>query len=213
VADRLAHSWSAFTHDIAVRYMKGYGHPAPGSKTLLGEIVGQMAHGRKLSILELGCGNGAIYEHFRAIGIDFDYVGVDFSEVLLDVARTNHMADPSANFILDDVTTLEAVDGSFDVGIYSHVLEALASPENSLQRARALADRIIIRFFEPPEHDVDWVELKELEVGDGRTMPYIRRRMSRDYYRLILTKLGCHHVDVYHDPGGSRDQVHVLYFG
>jgi hypothetical protein len=36
--------------------------------------------------------------------------------------------------------------------------------------------------------------------------------MSRDHYRLILTKSGCTAVDVYRDEI-STDQVHLLRYG
>jgi hypothetical protein len=39
----------------------------------------------------------------------------------------------------------------------------------------------------------------------------LRRKMSRDYYRLILSRIGCRQVDLYDDET-SKDQVHVLRF-
>ena len=104
-----------------------------------------------------------------------------------------------------------SITGAYDVAIYSHVIEILSSPERSLLRAKTFAKRIIIRFFEPPEFDTDTVELREMDVGDGRTVPYIRRKMSREYYRFLLSKLGCISVDVYRDET-AKDQVHVLYY-
>ena len=109
------------------------------------------------------------------------------------------------------MNTLEGLDGHWDVAIYSHVVEILGSPEHSIRRAAQLADAIAIRFFEPPEFDDDLVELREMEVGDGTAVPYLRRKMSRDYYRMILAKSGCRSVDVYRDDF-SKDQVHLLRF-
>jgi hypothetical protein len=87
----------------------------------------------------------------------------------------------------------------------------LSSPERSLLKARTFAGLIIIRFFEPPDFETDTVELRDMDIGEGRTVPYIRRKMSRDYYRLILTKLGCTSVDVYRAES-AKDQVHVLHY-
>jgi hypothetical protein len=109
------------------------------------------------------------------------------------------------------VNTLAGIEGRFDVAIYSHVLEIIGSPESSLLAAKALAGRIMIRFFEPPDAEHDLVELREMEIGDGSTVPYLRRTMGRDYYRLILAKLGCMQVDVYQDET-AKDQVHVLHY-
>jgi SAM-dependent methyltransferase len=206
--NRLARSWSSFTPGAAAAYMRGFGHPAESSKELLADVM-RTHVGTDASILELGCGNGQLYEYLRTQGFRGRYLGLDFSTVLLGVATEQYGADPGAEFLERDVCTLEDVPGGWDVALYSHVFEALASPEQSLIRARELAKTTVIRFFEAPEHEIDWVELREMEIGDDQTVPYIRRSMSRDYYRLLLTKAGASRVDIYRDDR-STDQVHVL---
>ena len=52
--------------------------------------------------------------------------------------------------------------------------------------------------------------LRWLDVGADKQVPYLRRKMSRDYYRLILSRLGCSKVDIYRDT--TKDQIHVLHF-
>jgi hypothetical protein len=96
------------------------------------------------------------------------------------------------------------------VALYSHVLEMLGSPQLSLQRAAKLARTVVVRFFEPPDGEVDIVEIREMDVGD-RLVPYIRRTMSRDYYRLILARAGCEAIEIYRCES-AVDQVHVLRF-
>jgi ubiquinone/menaquinone biosynthesis C-methylase UbiE len=209
--DVLSRSWGAMTRERAAAYMRTFGHPAQSSKQLLVDILEIHVKKRPMSILEIGCGNGQIYDYMRKRGIDCTYTGTDFSEPLLQAARSVHVGDPKARFLNSDAHDLEHAGDGFDVAIYSQVLEALASPEKSLRRARELASQTIIRFFEAPNHDVDTVELREMEIGDGRMVPYIRRSMSRDYYRLILSKIGCRSVDIYRDDL-SPDEVHVLSF-
>jgi SAM-dependent methyltransferase len=209
--DHLSRSWGALSPQRAAEYLKTYGAPSEGSKRLLLEVIREYAGGRRLSLLDLGCGNGQLYEYFREQGLECDYTGVDFSEPLLETARANYADDGHARFVHADVNTLEGLTGSHDVALYSHVIEVLSSPESSLLAARGLARCTMIRFFEPPERDTDLVELREMEVGDGRMVPYLRRTMGRDYYRLILAKLGCTRVDVYQDET-AKDQVHVLHY-
>ena len=180
------------------------------SKELVAEVLKGYSKGRKISILDVGCGNAHLCGYFKEQKLSFTYTGVDFSDPLLAGAQAAYGADSDVTLVKDDVNELNNVEGQYDIGLYSHVIEMLGSPERSLLRARAMADRIIIRFFEPPEFDTDLVELRHMEVGDGKTVPYIRRKMSRDYYRLILTKMGCTHVDVYRDQ--AKDQVHVLHY-
>lgn len=209
--DVLPRSWNALTLERATEYLKTYGAPSAGSKQLLAEVIAREATNRPVSLLDLGCGNAQLYEFFRESELDCVYTGIDISDPLLEVARSNHKGDQRARFIKADINTLEGVTGRFDVAIYSHVVEMIASPESSLLAAKALADCIMIRFFEPPEAEHDLVELREMEIGDGTTVPYIRRTIGRDYYRLMLSKLGCRRVDVYQDET-AKDQVHVLHY-
>jgi 2-polyprenyl-3-methyl-5-hydroxy-6-metoxy-1,4-benzoquinol methylase len=206
--DRLQTSWNAMTAERADAYLRTHGAPAPGSRLLTVEVIGELCPG-PVRVLDVGCGNGQMLELMRERGLDCDYTGVDFSEVLLDAARRHHAGDARATFIADDVTTMERVVGGFDVALFSHVVEMLGCPEGALARAHELARHTVIRFFEPPVHELDVTELREMEIGDGTTVPYLRRKIARDSYRLMLARLGCTAVDVYHDDG-STDQVHVL---
>lgn len=210
--DILQESWGGMTRRRAEEYLKTHGAPSEGSKRLLLEVIREHTRKDPVSLVDLGCGNAQLYEYFRDQDLDCEYVGVDVSEPLLEVAHANHDGDPRARFVHADVNTLEGVEGRYDIALYSHVLEILPSPEDSLHAAKRVADLIAIRFFEPPERETDLVELREMEVGDERMVPYLRRSMSRDYYRLILSKLGCERVDVYQDET-AKDQVHVLHFG
>jgi SAM-dependent methyltransferase len=209
--DQLSRSWGSLTPERATEYLKTYGAPSEGSKRLLLEVVREHAGARPVSMLDLGCGNAQLYGYLREHGLDLDYTGVDFSEPLLEAARAAYAGDARARFVPADVNTLDGVTGRWDIAVYSHVVEMISSPERSLLAARGLADRIAIRFFEPPEAETDLVELRDMEVGDGSTVPYLRRTMGRDYYRLILAKLGCTRVDVYQDET-SKDQVHLLHY-
>jgi len=198
------------TRERSDAYLRTYGSPAQGSRVLTIEVIAELTRA-PFRLLDVGCGNGQMLEPIREQGMDCDYVGVDFSEPLLEAARRLHLSDGRATFIRDDVIELGRVEGRFAIALYSHVLEILSAPEASLRRARDLAQYTVIRFFEPPDHDIDVVELREMEVGDGTTVPYLRRKIARDSYRLMLARLGCSSVDVYRDES-STDQVHVLHY-
>jgi ubiquinone/menaquinone biosynthesis C-methylase UbiE len=207
--DLLQNSWNSFSPQVASTYLKGFGFPAEGSKDILLEILKKESLLKKISILDLGCGNAQLYEFFKKKNLFCNYTGVDFSDALLDAGRKANAEDSDIHFIKDDISVLSKLGESYDVAIYSHVIEMMSSPEASLLRARELAKFIVIRFFEPPDFEVDTVELLEMNIAENRKVPYLRRKMSRDYYRLILTKMKCKYVDVYRDPS-SKDQVHVL---
>ena len=209
--DPLAASWNAWTVRRARAYLRTDDAPSVGSRELLADVLRRLAGRRPFSLLDLGCGNAQLYEYLKQVDLTCTYTGVDFSGPLLDAAREIHAGDPSASFAEADITALSGVTGTWDFAVFSHVIETLSAPEDALSAARRRASTILIRFFEPPDFDTDIVELRHMEVGDGRMVPYLRRKMSRDYYRLMLSHLGCRKVDVYDDET-SGDQVHVLHF-
>jgi|GEM_PF-852590 len=208
----LQDSWSNFSSDVARRYLKSFGSPSQDSKKLVADILLEAGERKALNLIELGCGNGQLAEYLRERRLDFTYTGVDFSEPLLNAGREVFAGDRTVNFVLDDVHQIKQITGRYDYAIYSHVIEMLSSPEISLRNAKRVADRILIRFFEPPEATDTLVEIANLNVGnpDVPPCPYLRWTLGRDYYRLILAKLDVVRVDVYRTP--TKDQVHVLHF-
>jgi ubiquinone/menaquinone biosynthesis C-methylase UbiE len=203
----LENSWGAFTQKAASEYLKTFGTPSIESKLILFEVIKEISAGKRVSVIDLGCGNANLAEYFSEKNLSFEYTGVDFSEALLSAAKKIYSG---AAFIQDDVNSLNNVTKKYDVAVYSHVIEMLSSPERSLLAAQHFAKKIVIRFFEPPEFEVDTVELLDMDVGGEKRVPYLRRRMSKDYYQLILSKMGCTKVDVYRD--NYKDQIHVLHY-
>lgn len=79
-------------------------------------------------VLDLGCGNGLMVPYVLEKGAT--YVGVDFSEELLKIARKKYFAQCAAHqveFILADVTELPVRQNEFDVVISFAVLHHLPS--------------------------------------------------------------------------------------
>lgn len=207
MTDKLKSSWGSFSNEIAGKYLKTFGHPSQASKKLMSDVIRTLSN-QTLKIVDLGCGNANLAEHFRDEGLDFTYHGVDFSEILLQAAEKAYSA---GIYICDDVNTLTKVPTGFDVACYSHVIEILPSPETSLLAASKLAKKVVIRFFDPPAEREDWVELLEMDIGNDKKVPYLRRKMSLAYYQLILHRIGCKSVDIYRTDS-DKDQVHVLHF-
>lgn len=193
-------SWSAFTAERAELYLTGRGSSAD-SKRILTELLKKEP--RPLSILDIGCGNAQLYGYFKEHGLVCTYTGVDFSVPLLTAARRTY---PEITLFANDIHTLGKNVGHYDVALYSHVVEMLESPEESLYHAKQLADKIIIRFFEPPHFEFDRVEMKEMEEGLG-SVPYLRRKMGKKYYEGIVERLGMT-VTVF--KSNSEDEIHVL---
>ena len=204
----ISKSWNSFSKEIASKYLKTFGNPSQSSNEILREVIPKLFKRKNIPrILDLGCGNAQLYEFFKFNNIKCKYTGVDFSRPLLEAAKNNNH---EANFIFCDVNKLsENLSGDFDLVIYSHVLEMLESPEKSLSEAKKFSNIILIKFFEPPNSVFDMVELREMDLGLGK-VPYLRRKISKKYYELILANIGCRKVDIYSDK--SNDEVHILYF-
>jgi len=63
-------------------------------------------------ILDLGCGNGRLLKSFTPLDKKIHYLGLDFSEELIDKAKTNH---PGAKFIVADMLEADFNPDSFDM--------------------------------------------------------------------------------------------------
>ncbi len=203
----ISKSWNSFSKEIANEYLKTFGAPSKSANQIIKDIFPKLIKNKKSpKILDLGCGNGHLYEFLNS-NQKIKYTGIDFSQPLIEAARNNYK---EANFIISDINNLpKDVKNDYDLIIFSHVIEMLESPEKSLFVAKTLSKIILIKFFEPPNSKYDLVELREMDLGMGR-VPYLRRKMSKKYYQLILSNIGCKKVEIYQDK--SKDQIHVLYF-
>lgn len=63
------------------------------------------------SLLDLGCGNGRVYEFLQKGEKDVRYTGLDFSEKLIEQGRKKY---PDAAFVVSDMTELPFKEESFD---------------------------------------------------------------------------------------------------
>lgn len=202
----LKDSWGSFSPDFARSYLKDIGNPKKTSLTLLTDALRETFGGQEIRLIDLGCGNAQILDHVLQTNLMINYTGVDFSESLMDAATK---AYPDHHFIVDDVNSLSNIGERYDVALYSHVVELLEDPEKSLTRAAEIAKYVVIRFYEPPDFDTDSVELRYMDVGGNKQVPFLRRKMGRDFYRMILSKMGAKRVEVYSDEC-SADKVHVI---
>lgn len=91
--------------------------------------------GRRLSILEVGCGNGNIVISMGSLG-DHEILGIDIdAESIEKAVRANPFGN--VKFLCGDLEGL-ALPGNFDVVICSEVLEHLESPAWMLRKIRSL---------------------------------------------------------------------------
>lgn len=102
------------------------------------------------SILDVGCGPGAIWSRLSSLRPDLMWVGIDITERMLRCARRRL---PGIRLAQADAVDLPFPDGSFDAVLVRHVLEHL--PASLMERALAEAMRVarnhvVIAFSVPP---------------------------------------------------------------
>jgi SAM-dependent methyltransferase len=137
-----------------------------------------LAPGERL--LDVGCGLGeAALELAQDLGEGGEVVGVDTSETMLRVARSNARTAPCrVRFSVGDATSLDEPDDSFDAARSERTLQWLADP------AAAVAD--MVRVVHPGGRvsliDTDWSTLT-IDVGDAALTALVRDGMRTERNR------------------------------
>ena len=112
---------------------KHFWHQARSAWILL--ALDQHLRRRSASILDVGCGSGAVTRSL--VGAGYDVTGIDTAEVLI---RRAHLRLPQARFICGELSRLPGdLAGPFDVIAFFDVLEHLDSPGLLLQSALRFA--------------------------------------------------------------------------
>lgn len=76
----------------------------------------------KDKVFDIGCGNGRLFQELEKKNVD--YLGIDFSQKLLEIARHKY---PQAKFRLADITkditwkNLKGFDSCFCIGVLHHI--------------------------------------------------------------------------------------------
>ena len=141
------------------------------------------------TVLEIGCGSGAILRELRRRGIGARYTGVDYSETAIDYAKN---CCREIDFRKADITDgFFAPPGThYDLIVLSHVLEHLEDPRPILRAVRALSFCVFIA--EVPLEDLPAARLKSF-VRDRRNnlaghVQFFNARSFRD----LIASTGFH---------------------
>jgi len=82
-------------------------------------------------ILDLGCGNGRLFELFRDKKID--YIGIDLSKKLIEIARDKYKDYPNVKFLVRDALDTGFDENSFDLVYSIALLHQIPSKKYRLQ--------------------------------------------------------------------------------
>jgi SAM-dependent methyltransferase len=117
---------------------------------------------RPFSLIDYGCGYGALLDHLVAGGVPASYVGFDVSPAMIDVARALH---PGGGVFLAEEADLVPADYAVGSGIFNVRLD-IPEPEweayvlGTLERLAALGRRgfafnVLTRYSDPPRRRAD----------------------------------------------------------
>lgn len=132
----------------AGNYMISYGE-GPGAETR--NTLGMFINDGE-TVLDVGCGPGHNYEHFRDYGPAVGrYKGLDYA---IRFVRANRSKYPEADFDLGDVRNISEPDSSWDVVVMQDVLEHTNGYETPVREAlRVAKKRAIFTFWHLTEND------------------------------------------------------------
>lgn len=92
-------------------------------------------------VLEVGCGDGALLCELRRRGFGERLEGVEITAAAVEIAGERPEIDAVERY---DGRSLEAADGSYDLGILSHVLEHVSEPAGLLAEVARACGAVIV---------------------------------------------------------------------
>lgn len=146
---------------------------------------------RSFSILDFGCGWGALFERVLREGREPRYFGFDLSADMVERARVRHASDPRASFSADPAELLAAdyvvASGIFNVKLdtpheawQSHVLETL--DEMNRLALRGFAFNALTLYSDPERRRADLHYADPLALFDHCKRNYSSRvALLHDY--------------------------------
>lgn len=141
------------------------------------------------SVIDIGCGNAQIYPILKAQNPNLEYVGIDNSETLVNVAR--EVVKDDGEIIQTDIFDyMDTNQKQFDFAILAHMIECIESPDMIMDKASKAAKYVAIHWYDTPKYEYDVVTVgKSPHPGEGFN-PYIRRRMGKNYWKYITQRYG-----------------------
>jgi SAM-dependent methyltransferase len=95
------------------------------------------------SVVEIGCGDGALLAELSSRGFGGSLSGFDISSAAIELARAR-AAPRVASLEVFDGVSLPVADGEFDLGVLSHVLEHVPEPLPLLREAARACRALIV---------------------------------------------------------------------
>lgn len=185
--------------DHAASYMETYGEGV-GSDTRI--TIGSLINEGE-SLLDVGCGPGWNYDHFKLHGPQlYAYRGLDYSERMVRVANQRIRSNQGPRIRLGDARSLKEPDKSWDVVLLQDCLEHTNGYEKPVSEAlRVARKRVIITFWHLEDTDNEHIND---DGNDGWGAWYDKQR-----WEAFLDSLNLHWLMTESAPDANRH--HLFY--
>jgi SAM-dependent methyltransferase len=137
---------------------------------------------RPASTLEVGCGDGALLCELHRRRFGGTLAGVEITQAAVDIARERAEID---SVELYDGSRLEVADGTYELGILSHVLEHVPDPPALLAEVARACRAVLVEV--PLEENISAKRASKREHADE--VGHLQR-LSREGARLIVMRAG-----------------------
>jgi SAM-dependent methyltransferase len=137
---------------------------------------------RPARILDVGCGDGALLSELHRRGFGRSLDGVEITQAAVRIAGERAEID---SVELYDGEHLEALDGAYDLGIVSHVLEHVLNPAGLLAEVGRVCGVVVMEV--PLEANVSAKRTGKREHAEE--VGHLQR-LDRDSARAIVARAG-----------------------
>lgn len=118
---------------------------APAQLARFAELVRVIHPAKPFTVIDYGCGYGAMFDFLNARGWQFEYYGVDLIEKMITAGREIHKSFPNAHFTTDEkelpVADYLVAQGIFNIKMDSPYDEWQGMILETLPRMNALCSR------------------------------------------------------------------------
>jgi SAM-dependent methyltransferase len=146
------------------------------------------------STLEIGCGDGALLCELHRRGFGGSLSGVEITQAAVDIAAERSEID---SVKLYDGSHIQAADGTYELGVLSHVLEHVHDPAALLREAARACSAVLVEV--PLE--ANWSARRESKREHAAEVGHLQR-LDRAAVRSIVTRAGLVIAGELEDPLG-----------
>jgi SAM-dependent methyltransferase len=196
------------TADLTAFYEAGYQEKDPergallrrwralGAASKATHVVELLRRGgiRARTLVEVGCGDGALLEALARAGVADVYDGFELSEPAARIAAARGI--PGARRIeAYDGSRIPADDGAYDLAVVSHVLEHVRDPPSRLAEAARIARHVLVEVPLEANRSAQ----RPAKVAEARSIGHIQA-FSRADMGALATGAGLRVVADLSDP-------------